>query len=85
MNLYIASMILVPNIIHAYFQSKGEESHFLRAGYKLSWSKNENTFVLYDNFNSGRIDVDFSDNLPEKFHATVPAWNENTGTYNKNG
>jgi hypothetical protein len=54
----MASMILVPNITHAYFQSKGEESDFLRAGYKVNWSKNENTFVLYDNFNSGKIDND---------------------------
>jgi len=52
------TVVLLPNISCAYFQSKGEESHFLRAGYKLSWSKKENTFVLYDNFNSGKIDKD---------------------------
>jgi hypothetical protein len=59
MNLYLMSMVLVlvPSIAHAYLlQSKGEESGFLRAGHKVNWSDNENTFALYDNLNLNSID-----------------------------
>jgi hypothetical protein len=44
------SLILLPGISHAYFQSKGEERGFLKAGYKVNCNINENTFVLYDDF-----------------------------------
>jgi len=56
MSLFLAIVILVPNITQAYFQSKGGENDFLRSGDKFNLNKNENEFVLYDNFNPDKID-----------------------------
>jgi hypothetical protein len=52
MSLYLMTMILFPNICHAYFQSKGDEGNFLQAGYKVALNRSENTFALYDDIHS---------------------------------
>ena len=49
-------MVLIPDVSHAYFQSQGEKSSFLKAGYKVKDDTNVNTFVFYSNLNSGEID-----------------------------
>ncbi|MDM8536348.1 hypothetical protein QUF70_06310 [Desulfobacterales bacterium HSG17] len=54
--ILLSLMILLPNHTYAYFQSKGDQSSFLKSGYQVKENTNVNTFVLYDGFNTGKID-----------------------------